>query len=98
MESRMNLIEYPIVAICDLADNDEPDSDEVVERRKLVEDYNNSLPQRKWFDAEFEMEMSIGIGGIYDSEYMNFIYDNILSKRIRTMLKKMGINKNKKAK
>lgn len=63
-------------------------SDDILKRRKWVEDYNNSLPQKKWFDTEFEKEMSIGIGGIYDSEYMNFIYDNIKSKRIRELLKK----------
>jgi len=57
-------------------------------RRKWVEDYNNSLPQRKWFDTEFEVDMSIGIVGIYDSEYMNFIYNNIQSKRIEELLKK----------
>jgi len=64
------------------------ESADIMERRKWVEDYNNSLPQKKWFDTEFEKEMSIGIGGIYDSEYMNFIYDNIKSKRIEELLKK----------
>ena len=54
----------------------------VKQRTKWVEDYNNSLPQRKWYDEEFECDMTMGIGGIYDSEYMNFIYDNIQSPRI----------------
>jgi len=56
------------------------------ERKKWVDDYNNSLPQDKWYCKEFEEEMSIAIGGIYDSEYMNFVYDNIQSNRIKELL------------
>jgi len=46
------------------------------ERECWVKQFNNSLPQKKWFDKEFQMEMSIPIGGILDSEYMCFVYEN----------------------
>ena len=62
------------------------EDDDVLERRRWVECYNNSLPQKKWFDVEFQCDMSIGIGGIYDSEYMNFVYQNIQSNRIKKLL------------
>jgi hypothetical protein len=61
-------------------------------RKTWVEEYNNSLPQQKWFDEEFQIEMSIGIGGIYDSEYMGYVFhnDDIYGriKRIKNRLKK----------
>ena len=56
------------------------------QRRKWVDEYNNSLPQKKWFDAEFDEEMTIAIGGIYDSEYTNFVFDNYPSPRILKLL------------
>ena len=52
------------------------------QRSKWVDEYNNSLPQKKWYCAEFDEEMTIAIGGIYDSEYMNFVFDNYPSPRI----------------
>jgi hypothetical protein len=61
-------------------------------RRNWVEQYNNSLPQKKWFDEEFQIEMSMGIGGIYDSEYMEYIFNNKdiygRIKKIKRQLKK----------
>ena len=63
------------------------EDDEAEERRKWVNDYNNSLPQEKWYDDEIDIEISIGIGGIYDSEYMNFVGDNIQSNRIKELRK-----------
>jgi hypothetical protein len=53
------------------------------ERRDWVNEYNKSLPQREWYDEEFEINMSMGIGGIYDSEYMEFVFNNNQSKRIK---------------
>lgn len=47
-----------------------------INRQKWVDDYNNSLPQKKWYDNEFQIEMSIAIGGIYDSEYMEYVFEN----------------------
>lgn len=61
-------------------------SKEEEQRKKLVEAINNSLPQKKWYCEEFEQEYSIAIGGIYDSEYMNFVFDNIKSNRIKALL------------
>ena len=57
------------------------------ERVDWVNEYNNSLPQREWYDEEFEINMSMGIGGIYDSEYMNFVYNNLQSNRIKEIKK-----------
>jgi hypothetical protein len=51
-----------------------------------VNDYNNSLPQEKWYCKEFEEWISVAIDGIYDSEYMCFVYDNIPSDRIKRLL------------
>lgn len=58
------------------------------QRRKWVEDYNNSLPQVKTYWEEFETETSIGVGGIYDSEYMNYVFDGIESPRIKQIKKR----------
>lgn len=55
------------------------------EREDWVKEYNNSLPQREWYDEEFDTLIISGIGGIYDSEYMNYVYDNIQSKRIKRL-------------
>lgn len=57
------------------------------QRRKWVEDYNNSLPQVKTYWEEFETETSIGVGGIYDSEYMNYVFDGIETPRIKEIKK-----------
>jgi hypothetical protein len=66
------------------------------QRKKLVEAINNSLPQKKWYCEEFEEEYSIAIGGIYDSEYMNFVFDNIKSNKIKTLQKEWArIKRNK---
>ena len=62
-------------------------------REKWVHDYNNSLPQEKWFAAEFDIEMTIAIGGIYDSEHMNFVFGGLASPRIKRVL---GARKQKK--
>jgi hypothetical protein len=59
-------------------------------RSSWVERYNNSLPQRTWYDEEFECDMSMGIGGIYDSEYDNFVFNNFQSKRIKQLLEQEG--------
>ena len=53
------------------------------EREDWVNEYNNSLPQREWYSEEFDTLIISGIGGIYDSEYMNFVYNNLQSKRIK---------------
>ena len=59
----------------------------VLLRKIWIENYNKSLPQNKFYNSEFECEMSIAIGGIYDSEAMNFEWDNIQSNRIKQLLK-----------
>ena len=59
----------------------------VLLRKIWIENYNKSLPQNKFYDSEFECEMSVAIGGIYDSEAMNFEWDNIQSNRIKQLLK-----------
>jgi len=51
-------------------------SNAVRRREEWVERYNNCLPQKKWYSKEFEEEFSIAIGGIYDSEYMEYVYSN----------------------
>ena len=51
-------------------------SNAVRRREEWVERFNNSLPQQKWYSEEFEDEFSIAIGGIYDSEYMEYVYSN----------------------
>ena len=50
-------------------------------RSKWVDNYNNSLPQQKYYDSD-EEEHSAAVGGIYDSEEMNFVHDNLPSRRI----------------
>ena len=65
-------------------------------RRKWVEDYNNSLPQQSWYCGEFECEIITGIGGIYDSEYMNFVFDGIQSRRIKRIKRQQSKIKNTK--
>jgi len=57
------------------------------ERYEWVEDYNNSLPQIVWYSKEFKKNISNAVGGIYDSERMNFIFSNIQSNRIKEQLK-----------
>jgi hypothetical protein len=59
------------------------------QRSKWVNEYNDSLLPVKWYDAEFECEMSIATGGIYDSEYMNFVYDGLESPRIKYLIEKV---------
>lgn len=56
------------------------------QRRKWVDEYNNSLPQKKWFDTEFDEEMTIAIGGIYDGEAELYEFDNRPSTRIKNVL------------
>lgn len=62
-----------------------------IQRQKWVEEYNNSLPQEIHYDSDGE-EFSVAIGGIYDSEYMNYVCDNIASKRIKMLRKKCDIS------
>ena len=50
---------------------------QIEERRKWVELFNSSLPQNKYYDEEFETEIIVAVGGIHDSEYMCYVYDNI---------------------
>jgi len=64
-------------------DEEYEEDEEIDQRRKWVEDYNNSLPQVKHYMEEFETELIVAVGGIYDSEYMNYVFDNIESKRIK---------------
>lgn len=74
---------------------DEYDADEKKDqedqRKKWVEDYNNSLPQVKTYWKEFDTETSIGVGGIYDSEYMNYVFDGIETPRIKEIKKYKGV-------
>ena len=56
-----------------------------LERQRWVDEYNNSLPQKKWYDNEFEEDMSIAIGGIYDSEYDEYVFANVASMRIKML-------------
>jgi hypothetical protein len=46
-------------------------------RQKWLDEYNNSLPQKKWYCEEFQQEYSIAIGGIYDSEYDEYMWANV---------------------
>jgi|TARA_R110000787_G_C13272734_1_gene431649 hypothetical protein len=61
-------------------------------RGKWIKDYNASLPQRIE-DTEFG-EMSFAIGGIYDGEWELYHFDNVMSQRIKRLLKKEGKTKN----
>ena len=56
-----------------------------LEREKWVKDHNNSLPQETWYDSDGEVGGTFGIYGIYDSEYMNYVFDNIESRRIKAI-------------
>ena len=71
---------------CEEYDADEK-KDQEDQRRKWVDDYNKSLPQVKHYDANAEAEISYAVGGIYDSEYMNYIYDGIETPRIKQIKK-----------
>lgn len=55
------------------------------ERKKWVKKFNDSLPQIKVEDECGDFYMAEN--GIYDSEYMNYVYDNIPSERIKKILK-----------
>jgi len=46
-------------------------------REFLVELFNSSLPQHKFYDEELETEIIVAVGGIHDSEYMCYVYDNM---------------------
>ena len=63
-------------------------TEEQLERERWVQQYNASLPQKKWFCKEFGEEITIAVGGIHDSEYMNYVYDNFPSARIKQLLLK----------
>jgi len=67
-------------------DEDEK-KDQEDQRRKWVDAYNKSLPQVKRYDANAEKEISYGVGGIYDSEYMNYVWYNIETHRIKEIKK-----------
>ena len=54
------------------------------QRRKWVDEYNNSLPQ-KVINGEFGV-MSVAIGGIYDGEAELYEFDNSPSPRILKLL------------
>jgi hypothetical protein len=56
------------------------------QRGKWIDEYNNSLPQKKWFDTEFDEEVSVAIGGIYDGEAELYEFDNVPSPRILFVL------------
>jgi hypothetical protein len=71
----------------------EEKEEEELQRKKWVEDYNKSLPQIKTYWAEFETETSIGVGGIYDSEYMNYVYGGIETPRIKEIKTKQNATK-----
>ena len=43
------------------------------------------LPQETWYDSDGEVGGTFGIYGIYDSEYMNYVFDNIESRRIKAI-------------
>jgi hypothetical protein len=68
-------------------------NDEQMERKKWVNDYNASLPQIKWWSDEFEEYIVSAEGGIGDSHYMNFVYDNIRTTRIEELLLKRFLTK-----
>ena len=57
------------------------------QRREWVDAYNKSLPQVKHYDPNAEAEISYAVGGIYDSEYMNYIYGGIETKKIKEIKK-----------
>ena len=54
------------------------------QRRKWIDEYNNSLPQ-KVINGEFGV-MSVAIGGIYDGEAELYEFDNSPSPRILKLL------------
>tara|TARA_R110000782_G_C14596784_1_gene390452 strand:- start:188 stop:436 length:249 start_codon:yes stop_codon:yes gene_type:complete len=62
-------------------------------RKKFLDDYNASLPQIKWWSDEFEEYIVSAEGGIGDSHYMNFVYDNIRTTRIEELLLKRFLTK-----
>jgi hypothetical protein len=51
------------------------EADNSAERKKWVEEHNNSLPKETHYDSDGK-EFSVAIDGIYDSEYMCYVYEN----------------------
>lgn len=47
------------------------------ERKQWADEYNNSLPTQTYYDTDGEEHTTIGIGGIHDSEYMCYVYENV---------------------
>lgn len=52
------------------------------EKRKFVKEYNDSLPQTTHYDSD-GIGGTFAIGGIYDSEQMCYLFENIESNRIK---------------
>jgi len=55
---------------------------ELNEKKKFIQEYNDSLPQQTSYDSDGE-EQTFAIGGIYDSEQMCYLFENIESPRIK---------------
>ena len=69
--SKMN---KPVVRRYQL-ENGERIDDNSAERKKWVEEHNNSLPKETHYDSDGK-EFSVAIDGIHDSEYMCYVYEN----------------------
>jgi hypothetical protein len=55
---------------------------ELNEKKKFIQEYNDSLPQQTYYDSDGE-EHTFAINGIYDSEQMCYLFENIESPRIK---------------
>lgn len=65
------------------------EEEQQLKRKKFLDEYNDSLPQHKFFNEEFQQEMSVAIGGIHDSEYEEYVFANIdLRGRIKKIIEK----------
>jgi hypothetical protein len=47
------------------------------ERKEWADEYNNSLPTQTYYDTDGEEHTTIGVGGIHDSEYDCYVYENV---------------------
>jgi len=65
---------------------------ELQEKKKFIQEYNDSLPHQTHYDSDGN-EHSFAINGIYDSEQMCYLFENIESKRIQQVKKEQKAQK-----
>ena len=75
-----------------MSDTEDEDTPEQMWKSHWIEIFNNGLPQKNVYDEDGEFGppgsvlFTMGEGGIYDSEAMNYIFDNNPSNRIKSLL------------